>query len=108
MHDHYHLEEEDDQKAMNSLKVIEQRCLDRPLWDPLLKVLPEKTAAQFMFMGEVLCESGTRIFLYKHIWTRRYLNLDQQGQAYQFRASEQGSHYVPVELSGAIRRASSF
>lgn len=105
---HGPFEEEDDQKTMNPLKVIEQRCPDRPLWGPLLKVLPEKTVAQFMFMGEVLCESGTRIFLYKHIWTRRYINLDRQGQAYQFRASEQGSHYVPVELSGAIRRASSF
>ena len=101
-------DEEDEETAMNPLKVIEQRCPDRPVWDPLLKVLPEKSVAQFMFMGEVLCESGTRIFLYKHIWSRRYINLDQQGQAYQFHASEQGSHYVPVELSGAIRRASSF
>lgn len=106
MHDP--LGKEDDQKAMNPLKVIEQRCPDRPLWDPLLKVLPEKSVAQFMFMGEVLCESGTRIFLYKHIWSRRSINLDQNEQAYLFQASEQGSHYVPVELSGAIRRASSF
>lgn len=101
-------DEEDEETAMNPLKVIEQRCHERPLWDPILKVMPEKNVAQFMFMGEVLCESGTRIFLYKHIWSRRYINLDQQGQAYQFHASEQGSHYVPVELSGAIRRASSF
>jgi len=93
---------------MNPLKVIEQRYPDRPLWDPILKVLPEKALGQFMFMGEVLCESGTRICLYKHIWTRRYINLDQQGRAYQFRASEQGSHYVPVELAAAIRRASCF
>lgn len=105
---HRPLDEHDNQTAMNPLKVIEQRCPDRPLWDPILKVLPEKTVAQFMFMGEMLCESGTRIFLYKHIWTRRYINLDQQGQAYQFRASEQASHYVPVELSDAIRRASAF
>jgi hypothetical protein len=46
---------------MNPLKVIEQRCPDRPLWDPLLKVLPEKTVAQFMFMGEVLCERGGQV-----------------------------------------------
>lgn len=91
---------------MNRLKVIEQRCPHRAVWEPLLKVLPEKAIAQFMFMGEVLCESGTRICLYKHIWSRRYINLDQQGRAYQFRVSEQGSHYVPVEFSGAIRRAS--
>lgn len=105
---HRPLDEHDNQTAMNPLKVIEQRCPDHPLWDPLLKVLPEKSVAQFMFMGEVLCESGTHIFMYKHIWSRRYINLDQHGQAYQFHASEQGSHYVPVELSGAIRRASSF
>lgn len=105
---HGPLGEEDDQKPMNPLKVIEQRFPDRPLWDPLLKVLPEKSVAQFMFMGEVLCESATRIFLYKHIWSRRYINLDQHGQAYQFHASEHGSHYVPVELSEALRRASSF
>lgn len=103
---HSRLGKADDQKAMSPLKVIEQRCPDKPLWDPLLKIMSETTVAQFMFMGEVLCERGTRIFLYKHIWTRRYINLDQQGQAYQFHASEQGSHYVPVELSGAIRRAS--
>lgn len=105
---HRPLDEHANQTAMNPLKVIEQRCPDRPLWDPLLKVMPEKTVAQFMFMGEVLCESGTRIYLYKHIGTRRYINLDQQGRAYLFRASDQGCHYVPVEFSGAIRRASCF
>ncbi len=91
-------------QTMNPVKVIEQRCPDPAVWEPLLKVLPEKAVTHFMFMGEVLWDHSTRIYLYKHIWTRRYINLDAQGRAYQFHASAQGSHYVPVELTAAIRR----
>jgi hypothetical protein len=57
-------------------------------------------------MGEVLCERDISIYLYKHIQSRRYINLDQHGQAYQFRVSEQDLFYAPVDISDAICRAS--
>jgi hypothetical protein len=46
-----------------------------------------------MFMGRV-----DMIFLYKHIWTRHYLNLDQDGQAYRFT----GEGYAAIPLDDAI------
>jgi len=39
----------------------------------------------FMHMGCAVNEEGNRVFLYKHVNTRRYLNLDKGGQAYVFR-----------------------
>jgi hypothetical protein len=45
-------------------------------------------------MGKV----GT-IFLYKHIWTRRYINLDMDGKAYKFT----GDGYEPVPSEEAIQ-----
>ena len=48
---------------------------------------------EFMFMGKV----GT-ICLYTHIWTRRYLHLDPEGQAYRFT----GEGYSPVQLNEAL------
>ena len=40
------------------------------------------------------------VFLYKHINTRRYLNLDGQGNAYAYRDRK----YSPVKLLLAIER----
>ena len=47
----------------------------------------------FMYMGK----SGT-IYLYKHIDTRRYLNLDAQGQCFRYT----GNGYEPEERVIAI------
>jgi hypothetical protein len=52
-----------------------------PAWDPLLELLPEDIA-DFMWMGEVVLTDGTRIQLYKHYWTRRYLCLDLGGRSF--------------------------
>ena len=49
--------------------------------------------------------AGTGIECYKHIRTRRYLNLDHQGHAYQCTAPKESSddpRYLPIPLGDAI------
>jgi len=51
-------------------------------WAPLEYFLTDVgRLADFMFM-QSLDEGGVRIFSYKHRNTRRYLNLDMQGNCY--------------------------
>ncbi len=45
----------------------------------------------FMFGGRVARRGRPDVFLNKHIYTRRYLNLDEQGHAYRFLAPPEGS-----------------
>lgn len=63
-------------------KAVREAVFDVPVWSPLEKV----------GLGELW------IFLYKHIHTRRYLNIDRRGNAYQL--EEDG--YRPVELQIAL------
>ena len=67
---------------------------DRPVWEPLQAAVGDQ-CREFMFMGRV----GT-IFLYKHVWTRAYLNLDEEGNAFRF--TENG--YEPMPLDQAITK----
>jgi hypothetical protein len=50
-----------------------------PNWKPLEEKLGAR-CQEFMFMGRV----GS-VNLYKHIFTRRYLNLDDSGKCYVYR-----------------------
>jgi hypothetical protein len=63
-------------------------------WEPLMNTL----MGLFMFVGCATSSKGDQIYLYKHIWTRRYLNLDGKGQAYQY---TDGS-YQPVQMLDAL------
>jgi hypothetical protein len=62
-------------------------------WAPLEQVLGPKLCQCFMFMGR----SG-EFYLYKHIDTRRYLNLDAEGRCFRYT----GNGYEPQELQRAI------
>jgi hypothetical protein len=68
---------------------------DNPNWDPLEKVLPLKWCAGFMWMG-----ATQGIHLYKHGFTRRYLNLDGRGNAYRYLGT--GNRYARMDLGEAI------
>jgi hypothetical protein len=46
-------------------------------WAPLEHMLGPKLCEHFMFMGR----SG-ELYLYKHVETRRYLNLDAEGRCF--------------------------
>lgn len=70
--------------------------MDKPEWGPLEKVVGGK-CKEFMYMGMVPI-GEIWIFLYKHINTRRYLNLDGRCGAYRFVSGA----YYPVEVKKAI------
>lgn len=64
-------------------------------WQPLERILahipPERPYSFFdpedlMVMGRVVRPPRPTITLYKHVHTRRYLNLDRTGQAYRYAA----------------------
>lgn len=74
---------------------------ERPVWEPLIKAVGDK-CEEFMFMGMVPL-GCIWIFLYKHIATRRYLNLDGRGGAYSYNRGR----YHPVELNHAVEHAMS-
>lgn len=85
-------------------------------WLPLRRVvaqskrssrLPTIATCEFMLMGGHHLEDGTTVWLYKHIWTRRYLNLDEESNAYRYvppRDLDSGNDgtYVPM---GSLRSA---
>lgn len=59
-----------------------------PRWEPLEQLaricqahplLPDLDADQFMYMGRLVGRGRPPILQYKHIFTRRYLNLDPAG-----------------------------
>jgi hypothetical protein len=62
-----------------------------PDWAPLERLaglcrersdLPAVDPDQFMYMGRAVRRGRPPVMLYKHIWTRRYLNLDHLGHAF--------------------------
>jgi hypothetical protein len=52
-----------------------------PEWQPLLDLGPD-VIDDFMWMGCVDLEDGRRLQAYKHYWTRRYVHLDADGNAF--------------------------
>jgi hypothetical protein len=75
-------------------RVMKRFGADRPDWGPLEQVLPFDHCAGFMFMGY----SG-EIRLYKHGFTRHYLNVDPKGNTYWYN-ERLGSYYrIAKELA---------
>lgn len=56
---------------------------EKPVWHPLRKAVGEERCRQFMYMGKTPV-GDFWIFKYKNILTRRYLNLDGLGNAYEY------------------------
>jgi hypothetical protein len=74
-------------------QILKEHRADEPDWAPLEKVLPSQWCDGFMFMG--YCGD---IRLYKHGFTRNYLNLDAEGKTYRYT----GTSYVPTSFEAAI------
>jgi hypothetical protein len=59
-----------------------------PEWQPLLDLLAEaaddesRVLNDFMWMHSVRLEDGRLLQAYKHYWTRRYVHLDSDGNAF--------------------------
>lgn len=66
-----------------------------PDWEPLEKFMPKyKWCSGFMFMGY----SG-KVRMYKHGFTRRYLNLDPEGNAYIYIEETDNHVRIPKEIA---------
>jgi hypothetical protein len=57
---------------------------EQPVWEPLLG-LARIYVDEFMWMCEIELDNGTRLQAYKHYWTRRYLYLDGERNAWFYR-----------------------
>lgn len=79
--------------SAESTAVTEYDCIFG--WIPLEKLLPSGRCADFMFMG-----SANGIYQYKHVDTRRYLNVDIFGATYAFNAET--SNYDPISREAAL------
>ena len=65
-----------------------------PNWAPLEHVLPPEERMDFMYVGRV-----GEIELYKHRWTRRYLNIGSDCRSFYLYTDNK---YVEVERSVAL------
>lgn len=57
---------------------------DDPEWGPLERFLPLELCGPFMWMDAWTLEDGRRLEAYKHSCTRRYLHLDENGDAWEY------------------------
>jgi hypothetical protein len=58
-----------------------------PNWEPILH-LARIYVDEFMWMGEIELTGGTRLQAYKNYWTRRYIHLDDEANAFAYRGDE--------------------
>ena len=76
--------------------------MTEPVWQPLLDAVGEHLTATFMWMYATTLDGGRVVHAYKHIHTRRYLFLGEDGRAYEWARCER---YVPTRLDFAIEAA---
>jgi len=75
---------------------------DHPEWAPLVTLVGDDVADEFMWMCELALADGARVEAYKHRATRRYLYLAGDGRALARTAVDA---YMAIEPEDAIRRA---
>jgi hypothetical protein len=84
------------------VSLLKKSKADFSVWEPLENALRNTVGVEkcryFMYLGRVAL-GEVWIFFYKHIYTRRYLNLDGRGNAYKM---DSNGHYYPVKLQDAI------
>jgi hypothetical protein len=79
---------------------------DEPVWEPLERAIGEDLAGWFMWMFEVQTTDYRRFQAYKHRATRQYLNVDHQGNAYDWVDEvDRRDRYAPIPLAEAIELA---
>ena len=53
--------------------------VDMPSWEPLIDLVGLRLVGEFMWMLEIVLEDDSTLHAYKHIETRRYLHLHEDG-----------------------------
>jgi hypothetical protein len=75
---------------------------ERPVWQPLLDLVGEDLTGWFMWMYEVELADRTPLHAYKHVATRRYLHLSEDGRTFAYRSE---ARYREIAPRAALREA---
>ena len=75
---------------------------ETPDWGPLVDAVGEEVACGFMYMFWVACSDGRRLHAYKHIATRCYIHLDDDGNAFYY---VEPDRYRPIPLADIVEAA---
>ncbi len=75
---------------------------DVPVWDPLLELVGPRLVRWFMWMNAIALSDGREVQAYKHIATRRYLHLGNDGSAFEY---TRRSRYRPLDHWDAVQEA---
>src|SRR4051812_36637758 len=75
---------------------------ERPNWDPLLDLVGDELVRWFMWMNQVELADGTAVHAYKHVGTRRYLHLAEDGRAFGY---ERPDRYRELRAGAALEAA---
>jgi hypothetical protein len=78
------------------------RQYEQPLWQPLLDLVGAELAEWFMWMHEIELADESAVHAYKHVATRRYLHLTEDGRAFIYRSE---AKYVEITPREAIDEA---
>ena len=78
------------------------RQYERPVWQPLLDLVGDQLVEWFMWMHEVELADGTALHAYKHVSTRRYFHLSEDGRAFLYRSE---ARYAELTLLEPIEAA---
>ncbi len=73
--------------------------VETPSWTALETAVGMVLAPGFMWMFEISLADGTRVDAYKHVESRSYLHLGDDGRAFTYRG-ERG--YLPIELERSV------
>lgn len=84
-----------------------------PVWAPLetlarvcarRSALPPLCVSKFMYMGRLRANGRDDVHLYKHVDTRRYLNIDRLGHAYRYAGGDVRCRYEALDgVATALR-----
>jgi len=72
---------------------------ETPEWGPLERAVGEDVTSWFMYMFWVAASDGRRLHAYKHIATRGYVHLDDDGNAFYY---VEPDRYRPIALADIL------
>ncbi|MFL5842252.1 MAG: hypothetical protein ACJ77Z_17530 [Thermoleophilaceae bacterium] len=72
---------------------------ETPNWDPLMNTVGHRVIGDFMWMHEVKLTDGRCVHAFKHVDTRRYIHLDEDGNAFVYTES---GRYKPMPAARVL------
>ena len=73
--------------------------VNEPTWAPLVTVVGGRQAEWFMWMYAIGLADGTRAHAYKHVSTRRYVHLGEDGRGFEYVGDKQYREMEPYDAA---------